>query len=457
MNTIGRGDLDRIRYSSSVEDEDHNIVRRREHLKQLSDSRVAGWEDTLAAKRKARLEWKYEKAKREEQRQQALDAEEVKMQEKERIDRLQHADSLIMEQTEKVRNFRSQQLLVETLNERDKQVLQKEERRKKVTEEEKLWHRTVMNDIKNSEQKRKVDVARERQKSMELAKDLSSQKQERERQLQLESHHRQEEEKDTIRKIAEDNKASEHAEIQQKLQRKEKAKAEMLHNEMILRQRKEDRIKQEQEDTKRCERELERRIKMSVARARLEEEHFQEKQAMRKVLSDRASHDLKQRAEREFEIFERDQQLKHQKDMKRAEEARKKEELARIEIDKSRKEQLQLKKQQHEADRQLSKLYMDERERITRQELVEEQQKELTKRLQSIECRKIQEQQAQENAQRRAQNEAERLRQEQQVLQKVKEEDDIFAQFALQEIERFKAKGKEGTHLLKKSIMHELK
>lgn len=100
---------------------------------------------------------------------------------------------------------------------------------------------------------------------------------------------------------------------------------------------------------------------------------------------------------------------------------------------------------------------MDERERITRQELVEEQQKELTKRLQSIECRKIQEQQAQENAQRRAQNEAERLRQEQQVLQKVKEEDDIFAQFALQEIERFKAKGKEGTHLLKKSIMHELK
>ena len=207
MNTIGRGDLDRIRYSSSVEDKDHNIVRRREHLKQLSDSRVAGWEDTLAAKRKARLEWKYEKAKREEQRQQALDAEEVKMQEKERIDRLQHADSLIMEQTEKVRNFRSQQLLVETLNERDKQVLQKEERRKKVTEEEKLWHRTVMNDIKNSEQKRKVDVARERQKSMELAKDLSSQKQERERQLQLESHHRQEEEKDTIRKIAEDNKA----------------------------------------------------------------------------------------------------------------------------------------------------------------------------------------------------------------------------------------------------------
>ena len=95
---------------------------------------------------------------------------------------------------------------------------------------------------------------------------------------------------------------------------------------------------------------------------------------------------------------------------------------------------------------------MDERERITRQELVVEQQKELTKRLQSIECRKIQEQQARERAKRRAENQAERLREEKQLLQKVKQEDDIFAQFALQEIERFKAKGKEGTHLLYKSI-----
>mmetsp|Transcript_23188 Transcript_23188/g.36262 ORF Transcript_23188/g.36262 Transcript_23188/m.36262 type:complete len:455 (+) Transcript_23188:98-1462(+) len=452
MNTIGKSDLDRIRCSSSIDDEDRNQERRKDHLKHLSDSRVAGWEDTLAAKRKARLEWKSEKAKREEKRQQALDAEEAKLQEKARIDRLQHADSLMMEQTEKVRNFRSQQLLEETLDERDKQMLLKEEERKKVTEEEKLWHRTVMNDIQNSEQKRKVDVARARQKSLELAKDLSLQKLERNRQLQLENHRRQEEEKNTIRQISKDNKAAEQAEIQLKLRRMEKAKSEMLQNEIILRQRRDDQIKEDQEETKRCEGELTRRIKMSVARAQLEEEHFQQKQAMRKVLSDRASHDLKQRAEREFEIFERDQQLKYQRDMKRAEEARKKQELARIEIDKSRKQQLQLKKQQLEADRQLNKLYMDERERITRQELVAEQQKEFAKRKENIECRKIQEQQAEENAKRRKEEEAERLRQEQEVLQKVEQEDDIFTQFALKEIERFKAKGKGGTNLLSKAI-----
>ncbi len=106
----------------------------------------------------------------------------------------------------------------------------------------------------------------------------------------------------------------------------------------------------------------------------------------------------------------------------------------------------------HEADQQLNKLYMDERERITRKELIAEQQKELTKRQKNIECRKIQEQQAEENAKRKKEKEAERLRQEQEVLQKLENEDDIFTQFALMEIERFKAKGKGGTNLLTKAI-----
>ncbi len=95
---------------------------------------------------------------------------------------------------------------------------------------------------------------------------------------------------------------------------------------------------------------------------------------------------------------------------------------------------------------------MDERERITRQELIAEQQKELAKRRENIECRKIQEQQAEENAKRRKEKEAERLQQEQEVLQKVEQEDDIFTQFALKEIERFKAKGKGSANLLSKAI-----
>jgi hypothetical protein len=80
-------------------------------------------------------------------------------------------------------------------------------------------------------------------------------------------------------------------------------------------------------------------------------------------------------------------------------------------------------------------------------------QKELAKREENIECRKFQEKQAEENAKRRAVEQAERLRLEHASLQKVKQEDDNFAKFALQEIEKFKTQGnKSGTQLLKKAI-----
>ena len=217
--------MERIRFSSCPCEDGRNrnedsLQRERERLKQLSDSRVAGWEDTLANKRKKKLEWKAERARKEEQRQQALDAEEAKLQQQARIDTLKHADSLLLEQTEKIRNFRSQQLLVETLNERDDQIKQKEEFRKKENDEEKLWRRVVMDDIKNSEQKRQVELARERQKSLELAKDLDMQRREREEQLRLKNQRKQEEEKAMIQQIASDNKAAEKAELQLKLQRK---------------------------------------------------------------------------------------------------------------------------------------------------------------------------------------------------------------------------------------------
>ena len=128
----------------------------------------------------------------------------------------------------------------------------------------------------------------------------------------------------------------------------EKAKTEMLRNEMMMKQKREEELRLEYEETKRCEEELERRRNINAARAKLEAEHFERKQATRKRLSDQASQELKQRAEREFEIFERHQQLKQQKDTEQAEATRRKQELERIEIDKSRKQQLKAKKQQVE-------------------------------------------------------------------------------------------------------------
>ena len=63
-------------------------------------------------------------------------------------------------------------------------------------------------------------MARERKKSLELAKDLDMQRREREEQLRLQNQRKQEEEQAMIQQIARDNKAAERAELQLKLQRK---------------------------------------------------------------------------------------------------------------------------------------------------------------------------------------------------------------------------------------------
>ena len=76
---ISRKDLDRI--ASSVSSPSNAAescdVTRKEKLKQLSDSRVAGWTDTLAAKCKAKLDWKEDKARQEEVQRRLQDAEDT--------------------------------------------------------------------------------------------------------------------------------------------------------------------------------------------------------------------------------------------------------------------------------------------------------------------------------------------------------------------------------------------
>ena len=172
---------------------------------------------------------------------------------------------------------------------------------------------------------------------------------------------------------------------------------------------------------------------------------------MRKLLSDRACEELKNRAMRECEIFERDVRMRKQKEDEKAEAARRKLEQDRIAIDESRRQQLQCKRQDSEAEKKLGELYVKELARITTHQQDLERQKELAKRKQNIELRQMQQQQIRDNEQRRAREKAETLQEEQQVFHQLKKEDDVFQAFVAKEIEHFRAKGKR-TALLEKTL-----
>ena len=196
-------DLDRIKSSVNNQSIAGSCdVPRKEQLKQLSDSRVAGWTDTLAAKRKAKLDWKAEKARQDEEQRKVQDAKDAARHQKVRSERLANADSLIQEQTEKMRQFRSQQMLVETIDTRDSQLKVQEDKRKKESAMEELWHMAVMENIQTAEQKSKKEMELEKQRSIKLAVDQSRQRDERKDRIRGHQQRKLDEEVANMKQIA---------------------------------------------------------------------------------------------------------------------------------------------------------------------------------------------------------------------------------------------------------------
>jgi hypothetical protein len=207
---IFRKDLDRIASSvSSRSNAESCDAKRREKLKQLSDSRVAGWTDTLASKCKAKLEWKEDKARQEEEQRRLQDAEDDERRRITRMEAIDNAERLLREQTEKVRQFRQQQMLVDTLDARDDQLKEQVEERKNKIALEESWHKAVMNDIQKAEQKSKQEMKTDKQRSMDLAMDLRLQRDEREERIRAQQRRKREEEGQLIQKIAIDDLSAE--------------------------------------------------------------------------------------------------------------------------------------------------------------------------------------------------------------------------------------------------------
>jgi len=182
---------------------------RREKLKQLSDARVAGWTDTLHAAYKAKLDWKAEKFRREEEQRMAQDAEYAAEREVMRTNTLKNAERLLKEQTERIRQFRSQQMLVDTLHTRNEQLKEREEKKRRVSMNENLWHSTVVQHIQKVELEAKNETEDEKQRSLELALNLKSQREEREERLRAQQERKRDEEAAIIQRIAIDELVAE--------------------------------------------------------------------------------------------------------------------------------------------------------------------------------------------------------------------------------------------------------
>ena len=227
-----------------------------------------------------------------------------------------------------------------------------------------------------------------------------------------------------------------------RLERMRSTQEAMAKNALLMKQRQDSIQRQELEETKKAAEEAEKQSRINAARAGLEKHHFEEVNATRKMLSDKASAVVKSLQQRECELFDRDVAAKEEKEHQRKVAETMKLELDKIAVEESRKSQLLKKLQDQEVNKRLDDHYAQEllMKSMAQREL--DQQKQLEKRKQNIELLKLQQDQVHENEIRLAKEKSDALKEEQKVAKELSKEDDNFKEFVTKEIEMFKLQGK---------------
>lgn len=366
-------------------------------LKKKSQDRVAGWSDTLESKRNEKLRWKQDVLDREEAKRIEMDQMEAKRRETELQSLLTKAKAMQYEEHEKVKLLRSQQLYTEVMETRQEQIQRKASRNKSSREEEREWHDSLMNELKREEAKRDYESNLMKTKAIENAVFMRQQKQDVDMIKQDLNKTRMADEQASIRQIEKEAKAARDRDIQQKIHSKEKAKQEMEQIAIDTEIKKNLDLEREANEQRKRDKDTARMKLIAKTRVDLERQHFEEKQAARKILSDKASQDLQLRAEKEIEIFIRDQKAQESKEqailIDKEMKKKKMEEEIRISRQSQIEKRLEQKRLDLKADHDLARTA---REKIN-QETENDRVKQLERTKQNYEYRMFQEKQIREN------------------------------------------------------------
>ena len=138
-------------------------------LKQLSNERVKNWPNTLEALRKKKESYTREREELEEIKRQEIDRQEAELRRKTRLDAIDRANSLIYEQTDRMKYLRSQELLSDVIYSRGYQLQEKVQKKVKEKEQEDEYHQETLLQIQQNEQKEKEKLEKQKKKMNEIS------------------------------------------------------------------------------------------------------------------------------------------------------------------------------------------------------------------------------------------------------------------------------------------------
>jgi hypothetical protein len=418
-------------------------------LKEKSDDRVQHWPNTLAAQRKAKLDWKVERETNEEAARRVQDQAEAELARKTRVDAIRRANSLMYEQTDRMKFLRSQQLYTDVIADREDQVAFLNSKREALKEDDKKWHINMMENLEEAERREKAEAAKRKSKSKDISEIQQKQLVDTKNQLvkKLKADYV---EGQLIKQMTIDDIMEEQAVHAAKLAAAKKQNAEMLKANMNLKDLRKELLKVEEVEAAKRKKDVQNMNRIVIARKALEDKHFEERQAVRQRMIEIATKDLESRkaaADGILEKHHKESEAKYQAEM---EARRLRKEKALFAIDMSRQMQIKLKKERRDAETNQASI-LAEHWKKRNAEIESETQKEANDKWnKNWEIRRSQESQIMDNRRLRAEERASEMLRDEQTKAVMAEDDERFRNFAQIEIDRFKEKGKR-TFLLEKA------
>eukprot|EP00620_Florenciella_sp_RCC1587_P014558 CAMPEP_0182569442 /NCGR_PEP_ID=MMETSP1324-20130603/10067_1 /TAXON_ID=236786 /ORGANISM="Florenciella sp., Strain RCC1587" /LENGTH=465 /DNA_ID=CAMNT_0024783717 /DNA_START=97 /DNA_END=1494 /DNA_ORIENTATION=+ len=447
MSSISRSELRRMQMSVQPP-EMTNSEARRQQLKKLSDERVSHWPNTLQATRKKKENWKKEKMAVEELSRQKIDREEAELQKRLRIESIRRANTILYEQTDKMKNLRSQQMYSDVLADRTEQIEEKKIMRKWERDREDSYNITLKQQLVEAEAREKSESEMRGKKHAEMA--ILIQEQIGECQQTVVDRLRSEKrDGELVKKKAEDD-----LQRDAELQAEKALKARLQAEEMQLANQKLKQLKltlelEEEKEGEKRKSDLKKKEDMALARKKMEKLRFAEKQATRQKMIDRACEELNKKATSENVRLERQVEEARIKEDNELELRAQKRQRQREAIERSRHIQMELQEQRRKADVEENQRLALHYERKVKEMEYEEASEQVAKKEKNREVRATQEAQKMEKRQWLAASQEEQLKADSQKLAVMEEDDARFRTMAQGVLEEAKREGKNTYPIMK--------
>lgn len=418
-----------------------NENQKRNELKKRSNDRKSRWPNTLDAIRVKKDKAREERAAKLEKERQEVDKSEALLQKTKRMEAIERANSLLYEQTDKMKQLRSKQLESDVLYDRQNQIKEREFKEQQEVTRTSYYYNLEVKLREEGDRKE----AEEMEKREEQNKLIAAQQQEQLQKFKenyIQGLRKEKREGEAIKKKVEADQLKEKEEAQRRRREAKQAAVDTKIANEQLRQIRDQLIKEEEKEEDK--RKIEAKQKDELAKKRKDQEvkRFNEKLAIKQRMIDAATKQLiaaSNQSDQREESQAAEVKAAEDAENARRTERRRKQQAA---IDRSRKLQLKMKADGLSYTRTQEKnmaVYYGKRNLQVEEEESAEQMETIAR---NVQVKQELQRQMDEKRRNRMATRAEQLLADQKTKEMMDEEDSRFTQLAMAEMNYAKGQGK---------------